>query len=93
MENTDKKALIVIRAGIRMARDNMETMLTDSGCFREIQDHELRKMYYKLNDMAVQITQKIEKLEPAEIDLEDHVPGAVIKPKDISKWDLSDFDI
>ena len=93
MENTDKKALIVIRAGIRVARDNMETLLTDSGCFHEIQDHELRKMCYKLNNMAVQLTQKIEKPEPAEINLEYHVPGAVIKPKDISKRDLSDFSI
>lgn len=31
--------------------------------------------------------------EPAEINLDDHVPGAVIEPKDIPERDLDDFDI
>ena len=60
MESNEKKALIVIRAGIRAIKSNMETLLTDSGRGRDIQDDELREMYYQLNLMAIQLTKKIE---------------------------------
>ena len=63
MENVERKALIAIRSSIRTVRDNMETLLTDSDLGHDIQDHELREMYYGLNDMAVRLTKKIEVLE------------------------------
>ena len=67
MESIDKKALIVIRTGIRAIKSNMETLLTDSGRGRDIQDDELREMYYQLNLMAIQLTKKIEMPETSAV--------------------------
>lgn len=94
MIDIEKKALIVIRTGIRAIKSNMETLLTDSGRGRDIQDDELREMYYQLNLMSVQLTERIEMPEPAEIALEDHVPGAVVEPRDIPERVIDDdFDV
>lgn len=94
MENTEKKALIAIRTGIRAVKDSMETLLTDSGLGHEIRDHELRRMYYQLNLMTVQLTRKIEAPEAVEIELADDVPGMVVDPPDIPERIIDDdFDI
>lgn len=67
MESNEKKTLIVIRTGIRAIKSNMETLLTDSGRGRDIQDDELREMYYQLNFMAIQLTKKIEMPETSAV--------------------------
>ena len=94
MIDTEKKALIAIRTGIRAVKDSMETLLTDSGLGHEIRDHELRAMYYQLNLMTVQLTRKIEAPEAVEIELTDDVPGMVVEPPDIPERIMDDdFDI
>lgn len=94
MTNIEKKALTAIRTGIRAVKDNMETLLTDSGLGHEIRDRELREMYYRLNVMALQLTRKIEVPEAVEIELTDDVPGMIVEPPDIPERVIDDdFDI
>lgn len=63
MESIDKKALIAIRTGIRAITDSMPVLLTERGFGHDIQDNELRELYYQLNDMSIQLTKKIETVE------------------------------
>lgn len=93
MENIDKRALTAILTSVRETKDIIAYLSSEKGCGFDIQDSELYDMHYQLVKMAVQLTQKIEAPEPTEINLEDHVPGAVIEPKDTPERDLSDFDI
>ena len=67
MESIDKKALIVIRTGIRAITDSMPVLLTERGFGHDIQDDELREMYYQLNLMAIQLTKKIEMPETSAV--------------------------
>lgn len=67
MENIEKKALIVIRTGIRAITDSMPVLLTERGFGHDIQDDELREMYYQLNLMSVQLTERIEMPETSAV--------------------------
>lgn len=55
-----EKDLLVIQNGIRTARDSMEILLGEGGHHWNIQDAELRKMYYDLNDMCILLSKKME---------------------------------
>ncbi len=55
-----RKELEVIQNSIRTVRDNMGILLAEDGHYRNIQDAELRKLYYDLNDMCLLLGQKME---------------------------------
>ena len=90
------KDLIVIQNELRTVRDNIGCLMTDSGHPWDIQDAALRQMYYSLNTMCCQLSKRMEAMdaEPAEIQLTDDVPGAVIAPVDIPELEIDkDFNI
>lgn len=63
MEITEQKALTAARTLLRAARDVMLDLFADSGLGPQIQDQELRDMYFELNRMAVQLSRKLRKGE------------------------------
>lgn len=85
--------LIAIQYQIRTVRDTIATLLSDSGVGGGIPDSRMRDIYYRLNDMSIQISRIIDDPEPVEITLTDNVPCMVVEPPDIPERDLSDFDI
>lgn len=63
MEITEQNALTAVRTLLRAARDVMTDLFADSGLGPQIQDQELRDMYFELNRMAVQLSRKLRKGE------------------------------
>lgn len=59
MEITEQKALAAVRTLLWAVKDVMEDLLTDSGLGSHIPDQELRDMYFQLNHMSVQLSERL----------------------------------
>lgn len=72
----DEKRLEAIQGAVRHARDTIKVLASENYPDTPVEDDDLRKMFYSLNEMCILLSQKIRDLEVPVCRTTDIIPAS-----------------